>query len=85
MQSWTCSVVVAHKTEKMWKLIIKRSSEWNSRLRDIGIYLDNKKIGEIRNGEFKEFDVPEGTHKLKAKIDWCRSETLDFKSSENEI
>jgi len=85
VQSWTCSVVVAHKTEKMWKLIIKRSSEWNNRMRDIGIYLDNKKIGEIGNGEFKEFDVPEGTHKLKAKIDWCKSETLDFKSSDNEI
>ena len=69
----------------MPKLIIKRSSEWNNRMRDIGIYLDDKKIGEIGNGEFKEFDIPEGIHKLKAKIDWCKSEILEFETSENEI
>lgn len=68
----------------MAKLIIKRTSEWNNRMRDIGIYLDGEKIGVIGNGETKEFEIVPGEHKLKTKIDWCSSETLNIELYENE-
>lgn len=68
----------------MAKLIIKRTSEWNNRMRDIGIYLDGEKIGVIGNGEIKEFEIEPGEHTLKSKIDWCGSETLKMNLTDNE-
>ncbi len=62
----------------MGKIIVSRVQEWNNRLRQIGIYIDGQKIGTIANGEIKTFEVPDGTHFLKAKIDWCGSRDLDF-------
>jgi hypothetical protein len=66
----------------MTKLIIKRTSEWNNLIRNIGIYLDGKKIGVIGNGQTKEFSIEPGKHQLQTKIDWCGSEVLTFKVSE---
>ena len=40
-------------------------------IRDYQIYLDCEKIGNIANGEKKEFQIPDGKHTLIAKIDWC--------------
>ena len=68
----------------MAKLIIKRTSEWNNRMRGIGIYLDGEKIGAIGNGEIKEFEIEPGEHTLKSKIDWCGSETLKMNLTDNE-
>jgi len=68
----------------MAKLIIKRTSEWNNRLRDIEIYLEEEKIGVIGNGEVKVFEIESGEHNLKSKIDWCGSETLTFNLNHNE-
>jgi len=67
----------------MAKLIIKRTSEWNNRMRDMGVYLDEQKIGTIRNNEIKKFEIEPGEHQLSAKIDWCRSKTISFNSIEN--
>ncbi len=68
----------------MSRIVITRKKEWNNRLREIGVYVDGKKLGTISNGETKTFDVPPGTHQLMAKIDWCRSKELPFLVSENE-
>jgi hypothetical protein len=68
----------------MAKLIIKRTSEWNNRMRDIEIYLDGEKISVIGNGQIKEFEVEPGEHTLRSKIDWCGSETLKMNISDNE-
>ncbi len=69
----------------MAKIKIKRTNEWNNRARQIGVYLDNNKIGTILNGETKEFDVPSGKHTVRAKIDWCGSKDLTCQINENEI
>ena len=69
----------------MPKLIIKRTSEWNNRMRGIVIFLDGKKIGVIRNGELKEFEIEPGEHNIKAKIDWCGSEKLLINLADNEV
>jgi len=68
----------------MAKLIIKRTSEWNNRMRDIEIYLEEEKIGVIANGEVKAFEIESGEHNLKSKIDWCGSEILTFNLNPNE-
>lgn len=68
----------------MAKLIVQRTSEWNNRMRNIGIYLDGEKIGVIGNGQTKEFEVAPGEHNLETKIDWCGSEILTFELSDTE-
>jgi hypothetical protein len=69
----------------MAKIKIKRTNEWNNWTRQIGVYMDNQKIGTILNGETKEFDVPSGQHTVRAKIDWCGSKNLTIQTNENEI
>lgn len=66
----------------MAKLIIHRSSEFANRIRAIRIYLDKEKIGEIMDGETKEFEIPAGRHLLQAKIDWCGSNEIEFRVHE---
>lgn len=68
----------------MAKIIITRTSEWNNRLRSVGIYVDDQKIGTIANGETKTFDIADGQHNIRAKVDWCGSRTVDFSISGEE-
>lgn len=65
----------------MAKLIITRNSEFFNRARDYRICLNGEEIGKIASGKTKEFDIPEGTNTLKAKIDWCGSQ--DFRINLN--
>ena len=67
----------------MAKINIQRTSEYNNRMRDYQIYIDNKKVGTIENGENKDFEIEEGTHIIEAKIDWCGSPkvTIEIKTT----
>lgn len=69
----------------MSKLIIKRDSEWINAMRDVGIYLDGKKIGVISNGETKQFEIETGKHQLSTRIDWCGSKPVAINLSEVDI
>ncbi len=60
----------------MGKIIINRSNEFSNYIRSVEIHLDDKKIGSIKNGESKTFEVAPGKHVLKAKIDWCTSNEI---------
>jgi hypothetical protein len=68
----------------MTKIIINRSAEFSNLLRSIEIYLGKTKLGEIKHGESKEFEVDPGEHQLTAKIDWCRSNIIDLKIGNDE-
>ena len=68
----------------MTKIIIKRSSEWNNKVRKIGIYVNREKVGTINNGETQEYEIESGKHEVFAKIDWCRSQKIELNTSENE-
>lgn len=68
----------------MSTLIIQRTSEWNAKVRDIGIYIDDEKVGIIKDGESLTFNIPEGTHTIKAKIDWCGTNAESFTIIKNE-
>lgn len=73
-----------YKKQKMTKLTITRTSEWNNKGREIGVYIDSKKMGTISNGETKDFDIDAGSHQINAKIDWCKSPVIDFQAVENQ-
>jgi hypothetical protein len=66
----------------MAKIIIARKSEWNNKLREIGLYIDGAKVGTIRDGQTKEFEVEGGEHEVYAKIDWCGSQKVHIKTAE---
>ncbi|MGZ3852374.1 MAG: hypothetical protein ACXVLT_08150 [Flavisolibacter sp.] len=68
----------------MGKIIVSRQQEWNNRLRQFAIYLDGQKLGTVANGEVKSFDIPDGIHSLKAKVDWCGSREIEFAVSPEE-
>ena len=68
----------------MTKLIITRTSEWNNKARKFGLYLNDKKIGTIEDGEKKEFEIEPGVYKINGKIDWCKSQKIEFNITENE-
>ena len=68
----------------MTKLIITRTSEWNNKARKFGLYLNDKKIGTIEDGEKKEFEIEPGIYKINGKIDWCKSPKIEFDITENE-
>lgn len=62
----------------MPKLIVKRANEYMNRARKIALYIDGNKAGVIGNNKTEEFEIPEGTHTLKAKIDWLGSRDFQF-------
>ena len=64
-------------------ITIHRTSQPVNRMRAIQIYLDERKIGEISNGETKTFEVPAGQQILKATIDWCGSPDVPITLTEN--
>jgi len=68
----------------MAKLKFIRTKQLSDRLREITVYLDGKKLGNISNGETKEYDISSGQHILYAKIDWfwCRSRDLTLTINE---
>jgi hypothetical protein len=46
------------------------------RLRGYQVYIDGQKVGKIKPGETKFFNLPPGRHELQLKQDWASSEKL---------
>ena len=64
---------------------INRINKYPDRMRNYKVVLDNNCLGEVGGGETKIFEVAQGKHTIYLKIDWCRSNKLDFYVSENEV
>lgn len=64
---------------------IKRDSGYADRIRAYKVVLDGKVVGEIKNGQKLDFDVAPGKHRLNLKIDWCRSNIVEFEMAGNTI
>lgn len=64
---------------------IKRNTGYVDRLRAYKVVLDGNVIGEIKNGQQIEFDVPPGKHHLYLKIDWGRSNIVDFEVNQDAV
>ena len=62
---------------------LKRTSEYNNRIRDYEIFIDGQQVGTIANGETKDFPTTEGQHTVTAKIDWCSSPNISVDINDN--
>jgi hypothetical protein len=65
-------------------LTVTRDSGYADKIRKYEVLIDGKQVGEIANGETKSFDVTPGGHTIQLKIDWARSNQIEFTSSNNE-
>jgi hypothetical protein len=63
-------------------LEIRRDSGYADRVRAYEVWIDDAVIGEIRDGEVKQFPVASGDHELRIKIDWCGSQPVKFSIGE---
>ena len=63
---------------------LKRTSEFNNRMRDYKIFIDGQQVGTIANGETKDFPTTVGQHTVTAKIDWCSSPEISIELKENQ-
>ena len=68
----------------MTTIRLKRTSEYNNRIRDYKIFIDGQQVGTIANGETKEFPTSVGQHIITAKIDWCSSPDISIELKENQ-
>ena len=64
---------------------INRIASYADKMRSYKVILDNKYLGEVHNNEIKDFEVEAGNHTIFLKIDWCRSNKVDFYISQNEL
>lgn len=68
----------------MAQITVKRISAYSNKLRTIQLVLDDQVIEEIKDGETKIISVKPGKHIFKAKIDWCKSNEIEFNINEGE-
>jgi hypothetical protein len=59
-------------------VIIKRAPHFEAGVRRFGVFIDDKKVGTISYGHNKVFKVPGGKHSVYIKMDWSKSEVLNF-------
>lgn len=64
---------------------IRRDSGYTDSMRAYKVILDEKIIGELRDGQEITLEVPKGVHQLYLKIDWCRSNTVNFDVNDSNI
>ncbi len=60
---------------------LTRENDYVDKIRAYKIYVDEVYLGDIGNNETREFVVDSGKHSIYAKIDWCRSNKLEFDST----
>jgi len=62
----------------MPKINVISKREWIMSRYDMKVYLDGKIMGYLPLGTRKEFDIPVGEHKLKAKLGFYGSRDFSF-------
>jgi len=68
----------------MASIRLKRTSEYNNRMRDYKIFIDGQQVGTIANGESKDFPTTVGQHIVTAKLDWCSSPNISVNINDNQ-
>jgi hypothetical protein len=64
---------------------IKRDSGYVDKTRVYKIVLDGDVVDKIKDGQQIQLDITPGNHQLYLKIDWCRSNIVEFKMNEEII
>lgn len=61
------------------RITIRRESGYSvDRLRPYRIFIDDKRVLNINEGECKQLAVSPGAHSVSLRVDWCRSHTLQL-------
>jgi hypothetical protein len=63
---------------------IKRETNYPDRLRNYKVIVDEKEVGSLGSGETFETSISPGIHTLYLKIDWCRSNKIEFEVQDHE-
>ena len=64
---------------------IQRPNKFIGRIRKFNVYVDDKKIGAVANGDTQEFEIAAGQHKIYCKQDLFNSPFVyDFSIEKNE-
>lgn len=66
-------------------ITIKRDSGYADLFRAYKIILDGKAVAKIQNGQQLKLEAPRGKHQIYLKLDWCRSNVLEFELGEREM
>ena len=64
---------------------ITRQRGWADNLRAYRVLLDGQIMGEIREGEIRQFPAAAGHHSLQLTVDWCRSRPVEFEVEDSAI
>lgn len=63
---------------------ITRKNEYADRIRNYKILIDGNLFGTIKPNETISLYLPNGNHNIYLKIDWCKSNKINFTLSEKE-
>lgn len=55
---------------------ITRIEQYANKARSIGIYINNKKVDTLKDGETKRFELDSDENEIYAKIDWCKTKRI---------
>jgi len=67
------------------KVKITRIKQYANKFRKISIYINDSKIGEIKDGQTKVFEVDAGINEIYVEIDWCKTKPLKLNIDNNQI
>ena len=59
-------------------ITVRRGTSYADRFRAYNIVLDGAVIGKVKRGESVELQASPGHHAIMLKIDWCRSNEVEF-------
>ena len=65
-------------------LTINRTSEYVNGMRKIKIFLDNRELISVLDGESVSIDIPDGSHEIYAQIDWAKTKMISFNTTKEE-
>ncbi len=65
----------------MTKLILTRSKHYFGVCRKLKVLINNGTEIELKHGETKSLEIPEGDYSILAKMDWGRSKPLSLRVS----
>jgi hypothetical protein len=69
----------------MAEIVVSRPADgYVDRLRSYGIVVDGNTLASLRRGDDVTLTVTAGHHKVRAKIDWGRSQDVDLDLDERE-
>jgi len=70
---------------KTVQIRIHRSREYFAKLRGYRVRIDGEDVANVRDGQTLTLDVAPGPHELELRVDWCRSNTIEFYASEGAL